>query len=69
MSDYIRVEGHSHLVRDRNTGAIINTNTNEMRMARVRKANRIKERNEIQEFFSDELIITRRTTTGFANTC
>ena len=45
MSDYIRVEGHSHLVRDRNTGAIINTNTNEMRMARVRKANRIKERN------------------------
>ena len=49
MSDYIRVEGHSHLVRDRNTGAIINTNSNEIKMARIRKANRIKERNEIKE--------------------
>ena len=30
MSEYIRVEGHSHLMRDGTSGAIVNTNTNQM---------------------------------------
>ena len=37
MNKYIHVDGHPGLVRDRNTGAIINLNEDEMRQARKRK--------------------------------
>jgi hypothetical protein len=37
MSDnYLQVEGHSDLVRDKNTGAVINTNRNAYLRARQR---------------------------------
>ena len=34
---YINVEGSNGLVRDQSTGAILNTNSNEIEMARKRK--------------------------------
>ena len=49
MSDYVKVEGHSYLMRDGQSGAIINTNVNEMTQARIRKAQWKKQQNEIKE--------------------
>ena len=49
MSDYVKVEGHSYLMRDGQSGAIINTNVNEMTQARVRKAQWKKQQNEVRE--------------------
>ena len=34
---YINVEGSNGLVRDQNTGAVLNTNSNEIEMAKKRK--------------------------------
>tara|TARA_B100000497_G_C7471330_1_gene290328 strand:- start:385 stop:618 length:234 start_codon:yes stop_codon:yes gene_type:complete len=34
MSNHIKVEGHMNLVRDKRTGAILNTNKNEINIAR-----------------------------------
>jgi DNA-binding transcriptional regulator YiaG len=53
MSDHIRVEGHSYLMRDGQSGAIINTNVNEMTQARIRKAQQKKQQNEIKELRSE----------------
>ena len=53
MSDYVKVEGHSYLMRDGQSGAIINTNVNEMTQARVRKAQWKKQQNEIKESKSE----------------
>ena len=53
MSDHIRVEGHSYLMRDGQSGAIINTNVNEMTQARVRKAQWKKQQNEVRELKSE----------------
>ena len=53
MSDYVRVEGHSYLMRDGQSGAIINTNVNEMTQARVRKAQWKKQQNEVRELKSE----------------
>ena len=44
---YIKVEGNTDLVRDTNTGAIININTTQMREERVMKFNRKKKDDEI----------------------
>ena len=44
---YIKVEGNTDLVRDTNTGAIININKTQMREARVMKFNRKKKDDEI----------------------
>ena len=49
MSGYVKVEGHSYLMRDGQSGAIINTNINEMTQARIRKAKKKKQQNEIKE--------------------
>ncbi len=48
MSQYIKVEGNGNLVRDRNTGAILNINKNEMSQARIRKQNQRNQHNEIK---------------------
>ena len=48
MAKYIKVEGNGDLVRDGNTGAIININTSEMRLARIRKHNQRNQQNEIK---------------------
>lgn len=53
MSDYVKVEGHSYLMRDGQSGAIINTNINEMTQARIRKAQQKKQQNEIKELRSE----------------
>ena len=48
MGQYIKVEGNGNLVRDRNTGAILNINKNEMSQARIRKQNQRNQHNEIK---------------------
>ena len=53
MSEYIRVEGHSHLMRDGTSGAIVNTNTNEMTQARIRKSSWKKQQSEIKQLRND----------------
>lgn len=45
MEKYLKVEGHSDLVRDTETGAIINTNKNAYIMAKQR-ATSIQKRND-----------------------
>ena len=47
------VEGSSSLVRDKNTGAIVNINKREMEAARVRKEQKQKQQQEIQQLKSD----------------
>lgn len=47
------VEGSSSLVRDNNTGAIVNINKREMEAARVRKEQKQKQQHEIQQLKSD----------------
>ena len=37
MSRHVKVEGHPDLVRDKNSGAILNINSNAMTAARERK--------------------------------
>jgi predicted transcriptional regulator len=37
MKSHIKVEGHTNLVRDKRTGAILNTNTTEIERARKLK--------------------------------
>ena len=53
MSDIIKVEGHTHLVRDVNSNAIINTNQNEyqlyMKRIKVREKQSDKLRNAVKE--------------------
>ena len=53
MSEYIRVNGHSHLMRDGISGAILNTNTNEMTQARIRKSSWKKQQSEIKQLRND----------------
>ena len=53
MSDIIKVEGHTHLIRDVNSNAIINTNQNEyqlyMKRIKVREKQSDKLRNAVKE--------------------
>ncbi len=53
MSDIIKVEGHTHLVRDVNSNAIINTNQTEyqlyMKRIKVREKQSDKLRNAVKE--------------------
>lgn len=50
---YIRVEGNSGLVRDRETGAILNANVTEIQKARLKKNNEKQRELEIQELKKD----------------
>ena len=53
MSDIIKVEGHTHLVRDVNSNAIINTNQTEyqlyMKRIKVREKQSDKLRSAVKE--------------------
>ena len=53
MSDTLKVEGHTNLVRDVNSNAIINTNTSEyqlyMKRIKVREKQSDKLRNAVKE--------------------
>ena len=50
---YIQVEGNSGLVRDRETGAILNANTTEIQKARLKKNKEKQREQEIQELKKD----------------
>ena len=53
MSDILKVEGHTHLVRDINSNAIINTNENEyqlyMKRVKVREKHSDQLRGAVKE--------------------
>ena len=53
MSDTLKVDGHTHLVRDVNSNAIINTNTSDyqlyMKRVKVREKEADKLRNAVKE--------------------
>ena len=46
---YIKVEGHSNLVRDTSTGAILNINKDEISAARKRKLERRQKEKELED--------------------
>ena len=48
MSDYLKVQGHSNLVRDMNTNAIINKDKNAYNLAKRRAEEAQKQRDEIR---------------------
>ena len=50
---YIHVEGNSGLVRDRETGAILNANTTEIQKARLKKNKEKQREQELQELKKD----------------
>ena len=49
MSEFIKVEGHTHLIRDVNSNAIINTNTNEYQLYMKRVKEREKQADELRD--------------------
>ena len=54
--NYVKVEGHKDFVRDKRSGAIINTNKEEIEAAKKRKAERLnkdKELNDLKDEVSD----------------
>jgi ligand-binding sensor protein len=53
MNKYIKVEGHTSLVRDKISGAIINVNSSEMTNARVRKKKWKEQQEELDSLRSD----------------
>jgi hypothetical protein len=50
---YIKVEGEIGLVRDRESGAILNTNVSEIKTAKIRKAHRRNKDAEMQKLKDD----------------
>lgn len=50
---YIPVEGHKNLVRDRNTGAIVNINSQSLEDARAAKARRLEEKHKNEQLKND----------------
>ena len=54
MNKYQRVEGHSNLVRDTRTGAILNTNKSEIENAKKRQKT-IRERQEHIDSLTEEV--------------
>ena len=48
MSNFTQVDGHRDLVRDNNSGAIINRNRNAYEIAKRRAADAQKQRDEIR---------------------
>tara|TARA_Y100001963_G_C6659910_1_gene389937 strand:- start:241 stop:468 length:228 start_codon:yes stop_codon:yes gene_type:complete len=48
MSSFLKVDGHSDLVRDTNTNAVVNKNRNAYLMAKRRAADAQKQRDEIR---------------------
>ena len=48
MSEYVKVEGYSNLVRDTKSNAIINTDRSAYQMAKKRAADAQRQRDEIR---------------------
>ena len=53
MSNYIKVEGHPNLVRDRKSGVILNINRNELNANRIRKEKQREKDKEIEQLKND----------------
>ena len=49
MSDFLKVEGHEHLVRDMGSKAIVNTNVFAYRAAVERSRNAQKQKDELRD--------------------
>ena len=47
MSEYVKVEGHTSLVRDENSSAIVSTDIQAWRLQKKRKEMFLSQRNEI----------------------
>ena len=50
---YVPVENSPNLVRDKSTGAIINTDKSGLELAKARTVARVKEQNELNELKSE----------------
>ena len=48
MSEFIKVEGHTHLIRDVNSNAIVNTSKSEYQLYLQRRKNREKQSDELR---------------------
>lgn len=46
---YVNIEGHSGYVKDKSSGAVLNTNNEEIEAAKRRKAERLNKDKEINE--------------------
>ena len=53
MGNYIKVEGHPNLVRDKNSGVILNINKSEINANRIRKEKQREKDNEIEQLKND----------------
>jgi len=53
MDNYIKVDGQPSLVRDRNSGAIININTTEFEKARLAKQAKKRQEQKLQDLEND----------------
>lgn len=53
MSDFINVAGENDLVRDKESGAILNTNKGEIHQAKARKKARAQQQNELDNLKKD----------------
>lgn len=51
--DYLKVEGHPGLVRDKSTGVVLNTNEKEVEAARARKKAWKEKQKELDELKED----------------
>ncbi len=47
--NYVKVEGHKGYIRDKSSGAILNTNKEEIEAARKRKAERLSKDRELSD--------------------
>jgi len=46
---YVKIEGHKGFVRDKKSGAVINTNREEIEAAKKRKADRLNKDKELSD--------------------
>ena len=53
MSKFINVSGENSLVRDKESGAILNTNRSEIHQAKERKKARLQQQNELDDLKQD----------------
>jgi len=53
MTQYIKVEGHDNLVRDKQTGAILNKDSSSYQSYMRQKQVKLSERNEIEKLKSE----------------
>jgi len=49
----VRIEGNKDLVKDEETGAVLNSNETEIEAAKIRKEQRVEKENEFETLKSD----------------